>query len=78
MDFYLTKLILDNTFHQWELPEPVIGNANALIRVLLNNTLIVAQIEKRYSWSAYVIDLPKFLGDKDRGYFNVNVESTFP
>jgi hypothetical protein len=45
--------------------------------ILPNNTLLIPQIGLGNTWELNVIDLPKFM-DRDHGYFNTNVESTFP
>ncbi|CAB5299124.1 unnamed protein product [Rhizophagus irregularis] len=38
----------------------------------------ISQSETDNSWRFQAIDLPKFDGNKDKGYFNVKVESTYP
>ncbi|RIA80123.1 hypothetical protein C1645_793218 [Glomus cerebriforme] len=63
---------------QWEFPEPELTDVKGVFQVLKNNTLLVAQPDKTNSWQFQAIDLPRFVGDKDRGYSNFNVESTSP
>ncbi|PKK79916.1 hypothetical protein RhiirC2_726034, partial [Rhizophagus irregularis] len=44
--------------------------------MLPNNTLLVARMEYNNTWGFNVIDLPKLT--IDNGYYNANIESTFP
>ncbi|CAB4383301.1 unnamed protein product [Rhizophagus irregularis] len=66
----------------WEFHNPVPLGIKGVYQILRNNTLLVSQLETEYYyWRFQVIDLPKFNGNKDKGYFNFNnfnVESTDP
>jgi hypothetical protein len=63
----------------WELPEPEPIGIKGIYQILPNNnTLLVSQLETDNSWRFDVIDLPKFNENRDRGYSNLNVESTNP
>ncbi|GBC24435.1 uncharacterized protein OCT59_009094 [Rhizophagus irregularis] len=62
----------------WEFLEPEPIGIKGVYQILRNNTLLVSQLETDNSWRFQVIDLPKFDGNKDKGYFNFNVESTYP
>ncbi|CAG8524038.1 813_t:CDS:10 [Rhizophagus irregularis] len=62
----------------WEFPEPQPIGIKGVYQILPNNTLLVSQVENSNSWQFQVIDLPKFDGNRDNGYFNLNVESTVP
>jgi len=74
---YLFNGVDENTIAR-DLPEPVPGNTEGIYEILSNNTLLVPQFEDGNFWQFVAIDLPKFFGDKDKGYFNVNVNATFP
>jgi len=39
---------------------------------------MMAQPEIDNGWSFKVIALPKFISNRDKGYFNANIEATFP
>src|SRR5207248_1981810 len=69
---------VDENTIRWEFPEPVPGNSEGMREILSNNTLLVPQYEDGNYWQFLAIDLPKLLGDKDKGYFNANVNATFP
>ncbi|CAB4495910.1 unnamed protein product [Rhizophagus irregularis] len=66
----------------WEFHNPVPLGIKGVYQILRNNTLLVSQLETEYYyWRFQVIDLPKFNGNKDKGYLNYNnfnVESTDP
>jgi hypothetical protein len=63
----------------WDLPEPEPIGTKGVYQILPNNnTLLVSQLETDNSWRFDVIDLPKFDENRDRGYSNLNVESTYP
>ncbi|CAB4428016.1 unnamed protein product [Rhizophagus irregularis] len=62
----------------WEFPEREPIGIRGVYQILHNNTLLVSQLETDNSWRFQVIDLPKVVGNKDKGYFNVKVESTYP
>ncbi|PKB98480.1 hypothetical protein RhiirA5_431320, partial [Rhizophagus irregularis] len=66
----------------WEFHNPVPLGIKGVYQILRNNTLLVSQLETEYYyWRFQVIDLPKFNGNKDKGYLNFNnfnVESTDP
>ncbi|CAB5330967.1 unnamed protein product [Rhizophagus irregularis] len=51
-------------------------NLNYAYTMLPNNTLLVARMEYNNTWGFNVIDLPKLT--IDNGYYNANIESTFP
>ncbi|CAB4375651.1 unnamed protein product [Rhizophagus irregularis] len=55
-------------------------NSKGIFEILPhNNTLLVAQKEIDNSWQFDITDdLPKSAGDRDKGYSNLNVESTIP
>jgi hypothetical protein len=66
-------------FIYWGLFEPELTGIRGIYQILPNNnTLLVSQLETDNSWRFNVIDLPKFDENRDRGYFNLNVESTNP
>ncbi|GBB88967.1 hypothetical protein RclHR1_01560003 [Rhizophagus clarus] len=52
------------------------ANLNYAHTPLPNNTFLIAQMEHNNTWILNLIDLPKFTNDG--GYFNTNVESTYP
>ncbi|GBB88966.1 hypothetical protein RclHR1_01560002 [Rhizophagus clarus] len=52
------------------------ANLNYAYTPLPNNTFLIAQMEHNNTWILNLIDLPKITNDS--GYFNTNVESTFP
>ncbi|CAB4421575.1 unnamed protein product [Rhizophagus irregularis] len=62
----------------WEFPEPQPIGIKGVYQILPNNTLLVSQLETSNSWQFQVINLPKFDGNRDNGYFNLNIESTIP
>ncbi|GES76898.1 hypothetical protein GLOIN_2v1639405 [Rhizophagus clarus] len=62
----------------WGFPEPEPIGTKGVYQILPNNTLLVSQLETSNSWQFQVIDLPKFDANRDKGYSNLNVESTFP
>ncbi|GBB96790.1 hypothetical protein RclHR1_28330001 [Rhizophagus clarus] len=58
----------------------IIGNYIILPRALVlpNNTLLVSQVgPDNNTWSLKAIDVPKYT-DRDKGYFNTNINTTFP
>ncbi|GBB88972.1 hypothetical protein RclHR1_01560008 [Rhizophagus clarus] len=60
-----------------ELENPVKTNKNYAYVILPNNTLLIAQMESNNTWNLNSIDLPK-LTTSDKGYFNTNINSTYP
>ncbi|RIA97775.1 hypothetical protein C1645_813648, partial [Glomus cerebriforme] len=57
--------------------EPLQTNVRSVSEILPNNTFLIARNDTVNSWGFNAINLPKFT-DKDQGYFNTNIESTFP
>ncbi|CAB5217332.1 unnamed protein product [Rhizophagus irregularis] len=82
--FFIYGFLIDgynSALIKWEFPEPEPIGIKGVYQILYNNTLLVSQLETDNSWRFQVIDLPKFNGNKDKGYFNFdnfNVESTDP
>jgi hypothetical protein len=69
----------DSKPNSWKFPNQISTNMYGVIQILPhNNTLLVAQSESSNYWQFKVIDLPKFAGDRDQGYSNVNVKATVP
>ncbi|CAB4376640.1 unnamed protein product [Rhizophagus irregularis] len=56
--------------------QPLQTNPNYALEVLPNNTLLIAQMEYNNTWGFNAIDIPKLTNDN--GYYNTNIESTFP
>ncbi|GBC39032.2 hypothetical protein GLOIN_2v1876581 [Rhizophagus irregularis DAOM 181602=DAOM 197198] len=58
------------------LEQPLLTNLNYAYAILPNNSILVAQQEYNNTWGFNMIKLPKFTNDN--GYFNTNIESTYP
>lgn len=66
---------VDNS-RDWDLPQPSIINSRRHVKILPNNTLLLAKPESNNSWSFVTVDLPGIL--VDHGYSNVHINTTFP
>ncbi|RIB05864.1 hypothetical protein C2G38_562701 [Gigaspora rosea] len=53
-------------------------NTAGAFDILNNNTLLLAQLETPTSWSLLVNELPRFVGNRDHGYRNFQVNSSYP
>ncbi|CAG8711116.1 15217_t:CDS:2, partial [Gigaspora rosea] len=62
----------------WDLPEGQHTNTAGAFDILNNNTLLLAQLETPTSWSLLVNELPRFVGNRDHGYRNFQVNSSYP
>ncbi|CAG8457748.1 3633_t:CDS:10 [Funneliformis mosseae] len=65
----------------WSLPNPTASYLRAPSEILRNNTFVLAQsvqVEDKRSWALITTDLHKFEEEKDHGYNNFHIDSTFP
>ncbi|CAG8704368.1 5878_t:CDS:2, partial [Funneliformis mosseae] len=68
----------NNEYYSWDLPNPTVSNLPGISTILKNNTYVLSHLGRKRDWTLITSDLYRFEKERDHGYYNLHIDTTFP
>ncbi|CAG8556856.1 5591_t:CDS:2, partial [Funneliformis mosseae] len=68
----------NNEVFPWDLSNPTTTSSISISTILNNNTYVLAQLGSKQNWTLLTTDLYKIEEERDHGYNNIHINTTYP